>query len=155
MGMGTVMNSLLISFNIAAITAANLFTTLVLKKVGHAPLLFSGAFLFLIGMIAIALAPSFACLFAGTVCMGFAFGVLYPILMGMSIRSVEVSERTTAMGIHQSLYAVGMFTGPRVSGMLADRFGVRNTFLITGVFYALAVSVFMALLRKAAEKQRG
>jgi DHA1 family multidrug resistance protein-like MFS transporter len=155
MGMGTVMKSLLISFNIAGIAAANLFNTLVLRRVGHGRLLSSGAVLFLLGMIAIALAPSVAYLFAGTVCMGFAFGVVYPVLMGMSIRNVEISERTTAMGIHQSLYAVGMFTGPWVSGMLADRLGIRNTFMITAGFYALAVFAFIALLRRAAEKPRG
>jgi predicted MFS family arabinose efflux permease len=152
---GMVMKSLLISFNIAAITAANLFTALALRRVGSDRLLVSGVFLFLLGMIAIALAPTSSYLFAGTVCMGFAFGVVYPILMGMSIQKVEVSERTTAMGIHQSLYAIGMFTGPWVSGMLADRFGIRNTFLVTAGFYALAVSLFIAILRTATEKPRG
>jgi MFS family permease len=155
MGVGTVMKSLLISFNIAAIAAANLFTTLALRRVGSLPLLVAGAFLFLLGMIAVALAPTSPYLFAGTVCMGFAFGVVYPLLMGMSIQKVEVSERTTAMGIHQSLYAIGMFTGPWVSGILADRFGIRNTFLVTAGFYALAVSFFIAILRASTEKPRG
>jgi MFS family permease len=106
-------------------------------------------------LITIALAPSAPFLFGGTMCMGFAFGVVYPILMGMSIQAVDVTERTTAMGIHQSLYAIGMFTGPWVSGMLADRIGIRNTFLLTAGFYALAVSFFISLLRTSAEKPRG
>jgi len=49
----------------------------------------------------------------------------------MSIRYVADVERTTAMGLHQALYALGMFGGPWVSGWLADAVGIRPTFGVT------------------------
>jgi len=148
LGASDVIKSMLISVNIAAITAANLLNTFILKRIKHGYLLTSGAFLFFVGIMLIAFAPSVSYLFTGTVCMGFAFGIVYPILMGMSIQKVDRSERTTATGIHQSFYAIGMFTGPWLSGIIADRLGIRPMFMITAGFYFIAIYLFIYLLFK-------
>lgn len=148
MGAGDVTRSMLISVNIASITTANLLNTLVLKKVKHLFLLSIGALLFFAGIVLIAFAPSVAQLFGGTICMGFAFGIVYPILVGLSIQKVAGGQRSTAMGIHQSLYAAGMFAGPWLSGIIADRIGIRPMFLTTAGFYLLAVYLFIYLFFK-------
>jgi predicted MFS family arabinose efflux permease len=49
-------------------------------------------------------------------------------MMGLSIRHVADHERNTAMGFHQSVYAIGMFAGPAASGCWADAMGVRAMF---------------------------
>lgn len=148
MGAGDVTKSMLISVNIASITVANLLNTLVLKRVKHLFLLSIGALLFFAGIVLIAFAPSITQLFGGTICMGFAFGIVYPILVGLSIQKVADGQRSTAMGIHQSLYATGMFTGSWLSGIIADRIGIRPMFLITAGFYLLAVYLFLVLYIK-------
>jgi DHA1 family multidrug resistance protein-like MFS transporter len=154
MGAGDITKSLLISVNIASITAANLLNTLVLRKVRYTLLLLPGAFLFFIGMIIIICARSVQGVFPGTICMGFAFGMVYPILIGLSIQKVARNERSTAMGIHQSLYAVGMFVGPWLSGIIADRTGIRPMFGITAGFYLCAVySLVFLLMRREADKK--
>jgi DHA1 family multidrug resistance protein-like MFS transporter len=156
MGVSDVLKSVLISCNIAAITAASLMNALFLKGVSHRFLLMGGAFLFFVGMQLIALSPGIAFLFLGTVSMGFAFGTVYPILLGMSIQKVDRAQRTSAMGIHQSFYAIGMFTGPWLSGIAADRFGIRPTFMITSLSYvALVYAVIYLLFRKKDEKVTG
>jgi DHA1 family multidrug resistance protein-like MFS transporter len=66
----------------------------------------------------------------------------------MSIQKVDRSERTTATGIHQSFYAIGMFTGPWLSGIIADRLGIRPMFMITAGFYFIAIYLFIYLLFK-------
>ena len=148
MGAGDVTKSMLISANIASITTANLLNTFVLKKVKHTFLLSIAALLFFAGIVLIAFAPSITQLFGGTICMGFAFGIIYPILVGLSIQKVAGSQRSTAMGIHQSLYATGMFTGPWLSGIIADRIGIQPMFLITAGFCLLAVYLFLVLYIK-------
>ena len=60
-------------------------------------------------------------------------GTVYPVLMGLSIRYVDDSERTTAMGLHQAIYAIGMFGGPAASGVIANALGIRPMFLLTAV----------------------
>jgi len=63
---------------------------------------------------------------------GVGQGIIYPILMGLSIRAVPQSERASAMGIFQAVYALGMFGGPAISGVIADYLGLTVMFLVTG-----------------------
>jgi len=65
--------------------------------------------------------------------MGLAQGIGYPVLMGMSIEHVADAERTTAMGLHQAVYAIGMFTGPWLSGILSEAMGIQPMFGMTAV----------------------
>ena len=149
MGVGDVARSLLISLNIGGIAVANLLNTLLLKRVKHGILLCTGALLLFAGIMLIAFSPIRAYLFVGTACMGFAFGMMYPILMGMSIQNVDPSQRSTAVGIHQAFYAIGMFTGPWVSGIIADHIGIRPVFFITAAgFLVLAILLLAVLLRR-------
>jgi predicted MFS family arabinose efflux permease len=41
------------------------------------------------------------------------------------------------MGMHQSIYAIGMFTGPWLRGIIADTAGVPTMFIITAGFVLL------------------
>lgn len=146
MGASDVVKSVIISLNLASVTAANLINTLMLRKTSHTILLCCGAFLFFFGIVMISLSPSLYLLFCGTILMGFAFGIVYPILIGMGIHKVERNQRNTAMGIHQSIYAIGMWTGPWVTGILAGILGMQNTFLITGGFYLITVYILIYFL---------
>jgi DHA1 family multidrug resistance protein-like MFS transporter len=146
MGANDVVKSALISLNLVSIAVANVLNTVMLKKVKHSILLCSGSFLFFIGIMAISFSHTISGLFLGTILMGFAFGMVYPILLGMSIHKVDRPQRNTAMGIHQSLYAIGMWTGPWLSGIVADMIGIQKTFVLTGVFYLIAVYLFIYLL---------
>ncbi len=60
-------------------------------------------------------------------------GAGYSLLMGMSIQHVAGPERTTAMGLHQAIYGIGMFAGPWLSGIFANALGLRPMFGITAV----------------------
>ena len=94
--------------------------------------------LFFIGCILAYMAHTVPTVFASQTCLGLALGFTYPTLMGLSIRRVIESERTIAMGIHQTFYAMGMFVGPALSGMLAQSIGIYRMFAVTGVV-ALAI----------------
>ncbi len=73
--------------------------------------------------------------------------------MGMSIRYVEDTERTTAMGLFQSVYAIGMFGGPWVSGWLAVAMGIRPMFGVTAFFcLTLGVLVNRQLMARRSNK---
>jgi MFS family permease len=61
--------------------------------------------------------------------------------MGMSIENVVEANRTTAMGLHQAVYAIGMFAGPGLSGVLADAIGIQPMFGVTA-FGCLALGPF-------------
>ncbi|MDH4135241.1 MAG: MFS transporter [Anaerolineae bacterium] len=79
----------------------------------------------------LALTPSLLLLFVLQFCIGLGQGIGYPVLMGLSIQYVADAERTTAMGLHQAVYAIGMLGGPWLCGLLADAMGIRPTFGMT------------------------
>ena len=143
-----VVKGLLVSSSIVCMTAGNLLNTYLVKRIKHTTILYASFLLLSIGIFTAALAPSYPFLFFVSFCMGFSNGFISPILMGMSIQKVHPSQRTTAMGIHQSVYAIGMFAGPWLGGMLADTIGIRMMFGITAGFCLVASYTFITTLQR-------
>ena len=132
--------SLLVSLNIGVVLLGNLLATTIVRRVGARRLVYVSFLLMAAGIGGAALARSLPLIFAAQVCIGLGQGIGYPLLMGMSIEQVADGERTTAMGLHQAVYALGMFGGPWLSGLLADAVGIRPTFGVTA-FACLALGL--------------
>ncbi len=133
LGANDTAQSLMVTMNIALGFLCGLLTPAVLRRLQVWQLV---TFVFVaaaLGLGVLTLAPSLIWVWVGQFILGLGGGVGYPVLMGMSIRHVENSRRGTAMGIFQSLYAVGMFAGPWLSGILADAAGIQPMFGVTGV----------------------
>jgi MFS family permease len=132
-GASNVAQSLLVSLNLAIGIVGNLFTTTFVKRFGARRLVRSGFLSTVGGIFLLFLSQSLVWVFAGTFFIGLGFGLSYPTLMGMSIEHVESSQRSTAMGLHQAVYAIGMFAGPWLSGILAKSLGLQPMFGVTAV----------------------
>jgi MFS family permease len=130
-GAGNVTLSLLTTLNLAMVLLGNAISAGAAKRLGENPLLVISFILMGLGLAGGALAPSLTYVFLAQFAAGCAFGVGYPVLMGMSIKKVDTSEQNSAMGLHQSVYALGMFAGPWLSGLLAKAIGVQPMFGIT------------------------
>jgi MFS family permease len=72
---------------------------------------------------------------------GTGVGLVFPLLMGLSIQSIPREQQATAMGFFQSLYAVGMSLGPILSGVFAQEIGLTSVFILNGTM-ALIGAVF-------------
>ncbi len=125
--------SLMVSVNIAVLMLGNLATTAIVRRIGARALAYLSFGALSLGIGIAALAPSLPFLFISQVCIGLSQGIGGPVLMGMSIRYVIDAERTTAMGLHQAVYAIGMFAGPGLSGVLAENIGIRPMFGLTAL----------------------
>jgi MFS family permease len=125
-------NSLLMSMYLLLSMAGNLLTSFVVRRIGNQRLFFVSFTLTCLGVMLAGLASSLPVIFLIQAALGFASGMVYPLLMGMSIEKVSDGERATAMGLHQAVYAIGMFAGPWLSGMLADQYGIQPMFIATG-----------------------
>jgi MFS family permease len=137
-----VAQSALISMHIGLVLLGNLIATAVVNRMGSKRLVRFSFALMSLGIGGAALTPTLPLLFAAQFCIGLAQGSGYPVLMGMSIEHVADAERTTAMGLHQAVYAVGMFGGPWLSGLLADALGIRPMFGLTA-FACLALAMLL------------
>jgi MFS family permease len=135
----------------------NLLNTFVVNRLKQLPLLLVTFLLTSLGIVGAALSQSLALLFVCGTAIGFVNGFRYPTLMGMSVQGVERSQRSTAMGIHQALYAVGMFSGPWLGGVLADVLGLRSMFAIMGgVTFVFSYALILILARqRSIESRRG
>ncbi len=100
-----------------------------------------GMLLMAAGIMAIPLSHDLEALAALQGVIGFGRGMIYPVMMAITIRSVQQSQRATAMGIFQAVYAIGMFLGPATGGMVADTLGLTNTFLFNGAVGILAAGL--------------
>ncbi len=152
LGATNVEQSMLLSAYFLMFMLGNVGTTVVTKRTGARFLVYFGFVLLSAGIGATGLALSLTVLFIAQACIGLAQGICHPLLMGMSIQYVTNAGRSTAMGLHQAVYAVGMFTGPWLSGMLASMVGIRPIFGVTA-FVCLALGLFINS-RLGEERQR-
>jgi len=120
--------SLMLSFNLLVYTAANLGASTLSSRLGSRMLVYVSFVLMGVGLAGAALSTSMIGLWAAQMAIGISQGFAYPVLMGLSIRYVDEAQRSSAMGLHQSVYAIGMFAGPWLGGILADAMGLRPMF---------------------------
>lgn len=147
LGATDVFKSMMTSVNLLVFTFGNLLAGVIVDRVGARRMVQIELVMLFVGIAGAALTPNLALLFAAQLLIGLSQGIGYPVLMGMSIRYVDDPQRTTAMGLHQSVYAIGMFTGPWICGILADLVGIRSTFGITAgavLVTGLVISRFLA-----------
>lgn len=69
---------------------------------------------------------------------GFALGLIFPLLLSMSIAKIGIEKRATAMGAYQALYAIGIFAGPFFAGIFNSKFGIEAGFYFVGVLGLIA-----------------
>ncbi|MBN1810616.1 MAG: MFS transporter [Anaerolineae bacterium] len=151
LGASDVTLSFLMSLNIGVITAGNLLTTTIANRFGARQLLYLSFLLQTAGIGGAALAPTLPWLFAAQIGIGLSQSFGYPVMMGMSIEHVPDDRRTTAMGLFQAVYGVGMFAGPGLSGVLADAMGIRPMFGATALaclVMGLAVTYWLTANRQ-------
>jgi MFS family permease len=134
--------SVLVSMHIGVVTVMTLVAAGLVNRVGARRLVLISFVLTSGGIALAAVAHSLQPIFVAQFLLGVAQGLAYPVLMGMSIRDVADAERNTAMGLHQAVYAIGMFAGPWLSGILADAIGIRQMFVVTA-FACLAIGLIM------------
>jgi MFS family permease len=126
-----ILQSLLMSMNLLIIVVGNILVTRLANRFSTANMIAVSFLVLTLGLILAGLAHTLSMIFIAQALIGIGNGINYPALMGLSIQSIEDRQRSTAMGIHQSIYAIGMFVGPWLSGIIADYTSISRMFLIT------------------------
>ena len=72
-------------------------------------------------------------LYVSQIFSGFGRGLVFPLLMSFSVAGMLPGTKATAMGVFQSLYALGMFAGPVAVGAIADAVGLDAGFGLCGL----------------------
>ncbi len=146
MGASNVGQSGLMSLNLALMICGSLAVATIAPRIGGRRLAAASFVILVVGLIGAALAQTLAMLFVAQAFLGLSQGLGYPVLMGMSIEQVDEAERATAMGLHQSVYAIGMFSGPWLAGLLAQRMGIQPMILVTAAGVAVLSAILLRML---------
>lgn len=146
LGANNLVQSILTTLNLGVTMLGNLIASMIIKRIGTRKLMYGGFAILACGLTLAALSTQVWMIFIATILNGLASGIVYPVCMGLSIENVQGAERATAMGLHQAVYAIGMFTGPWLSGILADQMGIPAMFGITAFIILAAGWMGMRLL---------
>jgi MFS family permease len=92
---------------------------------------------------------SFSTLMLAQIIIGVAFGIGYPLFLGLAMEKSKNTSRTISMGVFQSIYSIGMFAGPPVSTYLAEVFGIPAMAIIISVaVLIIGTSITMVYMKK-------
>lgn len=127
-------------------TLATLAATHLADRVGERNIIAIGFVLMALTSACIPLIGNLSLLMASRVLFGVGQGFVHPVTMGLSIKHVDREQRASAMGFFQAVYALGMFGGPALSGLLADYLGIAGMFYVIGSTCVVASAFALTLL---------
>jgi len=147
---GILTSAVLVPYAIMTTVVASLST-----RVREERLIAVGLLILATTTAATTLTASFSALLAARVSFGLGMGLTYPVLMGLSIKTVPQAQRASAMGAFQAIYALGMTAGPTLSGFISDQFTLAPVFWITGLMCLLALPLlWLAPTARRTQKAR-
>lgn len=147
--LGWLTTAVLLPYTLSALVSARFA-----DRVGERALLAGGLAIVGLTTAAIPLINSVPVLIASRMVYGIGLGISFPVMMGLSIKHIDREHRALAMGFFQAVYAVGMFLGPVVSGILADALGMAGMFYIVGLLCFGAVAVAARFIHSSASDSR-
>jgi len=126
-----------------------------MKYLGEKKTIATGFFITLFTSISIPYTKSIPLLFITQILGGFGRGMVFPMLMGLSIKNVEENKRATAMGFFQAVYSAGMFIGPLIVGFISDMAGLAAGFWSIGLvsLTGAVLTLFLINNRKKSKQE--
>ncbi len=138
--------------NLAASALGSLWAVRVQAGIGDRATVIVNATLVGATMFATPFISSVHVLMVVQLAFGFGSGVLGTMLMALGIRGLPRSQQATAMGVFQAVYAIGMMTGPMVSGFVSRGSDLAPVFYLAGaVSVALAAMAFLPVFSRKVE----
>jgi predicted MFS family arabinose efflux permease len=113
----------------------------VFNRRGHSFSILVAALILAITSVAVPFTHSLAILDIIQAGNGFARGMLSTQLMTLSILEAPPRLRATAMSFYQAIYAIGMLSGPIVSGFLANNYGLSMAFYVSAGLCLVVLSM--------------
>ena len=118
---------------LGAATVATLVTVYLVERSGFLFTITLGVAIMGGTLLVTPLVTTLSVLVALQLATGIGRGLSNTALMALSIRTVAPENRATAMGVYQAVYAIGMFAGPVVGGIVAGAAGIDSVFYLSGL----------------------
>ena len=119
---------------LAAAVVGTVATAWLVRRAGNLGVVLISSVVTVFSLVMMPFTESLVALGALQAMNGLGRGLLNTVLISLAMRSAEPSDRASAMGTYQALYAIGMLAGPAISGVFADAWGIDSVFwLCAGV----------------------
>ncbi len=79
----------------------------------------------------------------------FANAQFSSLFMSSAIKGCPVESKSTAMGIYQALYSIGMTVGPVIMGSIAESFSFTHGFCLMALLVVLDIVIYFSFRKKA------
>ncbi len=134
--------------NVLAIIASILSGTFFGKHFGEKNSITGGFALIALSTIVVPYINSVGLLIFTQMFGGFGRGLVYALLMSLSIKKIANNKRATAMGFFQAIYGIGIFMGPVIVGLISDLFDLRFGFWFAGLIGITGALITMIVLKE-------
>lgn len=141
-GMNTVL------FTLIQVVAAGFIGRRIFKRLTTCQSVTIGFLLMTICCLLVAFGNNIWYIYASQTLGGISNIMTSSILMSMVIRYVPQENQSTAMGLYQALYGIGMTFGPVMTGQLANRFTYSIAYLMMGGLTLLTAGLAPILFKK-------
>ena len=112
-----------------------------INKIGTRKTIILGSISMIISLIFTSYVENLSFIAALQFISGFGRGILYTVTITLILISFEESSRGLAMGAYQAYYAIGMFLGPALSGLIVNSFGINAIFWLSALITLLALII--------------
>jgi len=85
---------------------------------------------------------------------GIGFGMYLTAGQAFITQRFGESERGTAMGVYSMTGSIGVTVGPLVLGAVADLWGLKSVFWVTGIVVALGIGAILAIMTRERAAER-
>jgi len=128
----------------ASLICARLFS----KRANARLIIAIGFIITIIGVVIIPLVGGMSAIYVSAVAVGLGCGLCMSALLSCCTATVDDCRRSAAMGFYQSFYALGMFLGPILIGIIVDQSTLELGFYTSAVFALVGFILTYLLLGK-------
>lgn len=133
-------------YTIVQVFAGNLLRKRITEKAGEKWTVFVGFACMTVSCTLVAIAPNIWFIYAAQITGGAGNILLISLLMAMAIRTVPMERKSTAMGLFQALYGIGMTAGPVLIGQIVESWNYIAAYLIFASISALTMLLSLWLV---------
>lgn len=135
-------------FTLVQILAAGFIGKKVLKKLNTSQAVAIGFFAMAFSCLLVAYGKNMYFLYAAQIIGGVSNLMANSVLMSLIIRFVPQENQSTAMGMFQALYGIGMTLGPVMTGQIAGMYSYGTAYLVMGAMTFIAALLAPVMLKR-------
>jgi predicted MFS family arabinose efflux permease len=146
---------LLLLYSVAALFGSLAIGSGINEKIGDRYTICIGFLLTAVGMFFLPEAKTLLGVYICHSLSGLSSGVLISFFMARSIRYMPPEQKTTAMGIYQAIYSVGMMLGPVIMGYLLDYTSFQHSYQIMSLICVFTLIAAWVIMIQEEKKKSG